>query len=149
MCTAQPHRFIGLLLGCIVACSHQKNATGEAVTPAAAPPRSVLTSEEIERSHGRSIEQLLMDRFPGVQVTRTSDGGISVRIRGFTSLHGSNEPLYVIDGIAIQPGPDGSLSGLAPEEIESIKVLKDPAETAMYGMRGANGVIVIKTKRAR
>ena len=147
MCTAQPHRFIGLLLGCIVACSHQKNATGEAVTPAAAPPRSVLTSEEIERSHGRSIEQLLMDRFPGVQVTRTSDGGISVRIRGFTSLHGSNEPLYVIDGVPLEAVPGGALKGINPHDIESIQVLKDPSETTVYGVRGANGVIVIRTKR--
>ena len=147
MCTAQPHRFIGLLLGCIVACSHQKNATGEAVTPAAAPPRSVLTSEEIERSHGRSIEQLLMDRFPGVQVTRTSDGGISVRIRGFTSLHGSNEPLYVIDGVPLEAVPGGALKGINPHDIESIQVLKDPSETTVYGVRGAKGVIVIRTKR--
>ena len=147
MCTAQPHRFIGLLLGCIVACSHQKNATGEAVTPAAAPPRSVMTSEEIERSHGRSIEQLLMDRFPGVQVTRTSDGGISVRIRGFTSLHGSNEPLYVIDGVPLEAVPGGALKGINPHDIESIQVLKDPSETTVYGVRGANGVIVIRTKR--
>jgi len=88
-----------------------------------------------------------MGRFPGVTVTRTPDGGVAVRIRGTTSLRGSNEPLYVIDGVAIQPGPGGSLTGINPRDIASIQVLKDPAETAVYGLRGANGVILIKTKR--
>lgn len=88
-----------------------------------------------------------MSRFPGVVVTRAPDGGLSVRIRGTTSIHGSNEPLYVIDGMAIRPGPGGSLEGINPYDIESIEVLKDAASTTMYGMRGANGVIVIKTKR--
>jgi TonB-dependent SusC/RagA subfamily outer membrane receptor len=56
--------------------------------------------------------------------------------------------LYVVDGVPIQPGPGGSLVGIDPYDIESIEVLKDPADTALYGMRGANGVIVVKTKRA-
>jgi TonB-dependent SusC/RagA subfamily outer membrane receptor len=88
-----------------------------------------------------------MGHFPGVTVTRTPDGGVSVRIRGTTSIRGNTEPLYVIDGIAIDPGPGGSLIGINPHDIASIEVLKDPAETAAYGLRGANGVIVIKTKR--
>ena len=88
-----------------------------------------------------------MTRFPGVLVTRAPDGGIAVRIRGATSLHGSNEPLYVIDGVPIQPRQGGSLQGINPYDIESIEVLRDPTGTSMYGVRGANGVIVIKTKR--
>ena len=88
-----------------------------------------------------------MSRFPGVVVTRTPDGGLAVRIRGTTSIHGSNEPLYVIDGVPIRPGPGGALAGINPYDIESIEVLKDPASTTMYGVRGANGVIVITTKR--
>jgi len=151
MCTAHAYRLLGLLLGAVVACSHQKNATGdgkgEAVAPASAPPRSVMTEEDIARSPGRPIEQLLMDRFPGVQVSRTPDGGISVRIRGVTSLRGSNEPLYVIDGVPMEAAPGGALKGINPHDVASIQVLKDPAETAMYGVRGANGVIIIKTKR--
>ncbi len=87
-----------------------------------------------------------MTRFPGVYVTRTSDGSIAVRIRGTTSIHGSNAPLYVIDDIPITPGPGGSLQGINPLDIESIEVLTDPASTTRYGIRGANGVIVIKTK---
>lgn len=88
-----------------------------------------------------------MGRFPGVWVTRTPDGGIAIRIRGATSFRGGTEPLYVLDGIPIQPGPGGGLSGINPYDIASIEVLKDAASTAMYGVRGANGVIVIKTKR--
>jgi len=96
---------------------------------------------------GQSIEQLLMGRFPGVEVTRTPNGGISVRIRGTTSFLGNNEPLYVLDGIPMEPGPGGSLTWINPYDIASIEVLKNAAETAIYGMRGANGVIVITTRR--
>ncbi len=113
------------------------------------PPSSAeLTSEDIERAPGQSIEEILKGRVAGVTVTRT-EGGISVRIRGASSLYGSSEPLYVLDGVAIQPGAGGSLTGIDPYDIESIEVLKDPPDTAMYGMRGAHGVIVIKTKRAQ
>jgi len=112
------------------------------------PSSSELTSKDIEQAPGQSIEEILKGRVAGVTVTRT-DGGISVRIRGASSLYGSTEPLYVLDGVAIQPGAGGSLTGIDPYDIESIEVLKDPADTAMYGMRGANGVIVIKTKRAQ
>jgi len=59
---------------------------------------------------------------------------------------GSNEPLYIIDDVPINPGPNGSLSGINPYDIATIEVLKDATGTAMYGVRGANGVIIIKTK---
>jgi TonB-dependent SusC/RagA subfamily outer membrane receptor len=111
------------------------------------PPSSTLTAEEIQRAPGQSIEQLLTGRFPGVEVMRTANGGISVRIRGTTSFLSNNEPLYVLDGIPMEPGSSGSLTWINPYDIASIEVLKNPSETALYGMRGANGVIVIKTKR--
>ena len=60
-----------------------------------------------------------------------------------------SEPLYVVDGLAIHPGPQGITSGVERHDIESINVLKDPADTALYGLRGANGVIVIKTKHGQ
>ena len=145
MCTAHARPLLGVLLGLVAACSHQKNT--EAVAPAAAPPRSIMTEEEIARSPGRPIEQLLMDRFPGVLVSRTSDGSLSIRIRGVSSFHGDNEPLYVIDDVPMQAAMGGTLKGINPRDIASIQVLKDPAETAIYGVRGANGVIVIRTKR--
>jgi len=107
---------------------------------------SVVTAEDIARQPGEPIEKILEGRVTGVEVRRTRDG-LAVRIRGQTSLQGGSEPLYVIDGIPIQPGPGGALVGISAYDIESIRVLKDVADTAMYGVRGANGVIVIKTKR--
>ncbi len=137
---------VGLLVGLLSGCAHA-GSTGEDA-PEQSPPRaSTVTAEDIQRTPGEPIEKLLMSRFPGVVVTRTPDGGLAVRIRGTPSIHGSNEPLYVIDGLPIRPGPGGSLAGINPYDIESMEVLKDPASTAMYGMRGANGVIVITTKR--
>lgn len=110
-----------------------------------------MTSEEIQRqgASDEPIENVLQGRIAGVTVLRAPDGGIAVRIRGAASIYGNSEPLYVVDGMPIQPGPNGSLTGISPSDIESIQVLKDPAETAMYGVRGANGVIVIKTKKPR
>jgi TonB-dependent SusC/RagA subfamily outer membrane receptor len=132
---------VGLLISLAVACAHRS-----APPPPTAAPSEILTSEDLDRQPGQPIEQVLMGRFPGVEVTRTSNGGFAVRIRGTTSIRGSNEPLYVIDGVEIQPGPGGSLTGIDPHDIASIQVLKDAAETSLYGVRGANGVILIKTK---
>src|SRR6267378_3979090 len=146
MCAAYAHRLLGLLLCCVAACSHQKNATGggraEEVSPASAAPGSIVTAEEIDRAAGRSIEEVLMTRFPGVIVGRASDGGLSVRIRGVGSFMSSNEPLYVIDDVPQPLARGGSLKGINPYDIESIQVLKDASETAIYGVRGGNGVIV-------
>ncbi len=137
---------IGLVVGLIAGCSHRSTSPDQ--TPAPSPAtRSTVTAEDIQRAPGEPVENVLAGRVAGVTVTRTADGGIAVRIRGTTSLYGSKEPLYVLDGIEIQPGPNGSLSGIAPETIQSIEVLKDAVSTAMYGVRGANGVIIIKTKR--
>lgn len=114
------------------------------------PPREKqadVTAEDIQRSGGESVEEVLKGRVAGVTVTRSPDGGIAVRIRGATTFHGNADPLYVLDGLPIEAGPGGSLVGIDIYDIESIRVLKDPADTAMYGMRGANGVIVITTKR--
>ncbi len=101
---------------------------------------------------GQSVahaEELLEARFPGVLLIRLASGDISVRIRGGTSIMGSNEPLYVIDGMEISPGPGGALVGINPADIATIQVLKDVGSTALYGVRGANGVVVITTKRGR
>ncbi|MEX1185749.1 MAG: TonB-dependent receptor plug domain-containing protein [Gemmatimonadaceae bacterium] len=106
-----------------------------------------MTAEDIQRTPSVPLEEQLRSEFPGVWLTRTPDGRIAVRIRGATSMVGSNEPLFVIDGIPIEPGPNGALTGIVPNDIKSIEVLKDAASTAFYGLRGANGVVVIKTKR--
>jgi TonB-dependent SusC/RagA subfamily outer membrane receptor len=95
-----------------------------------------------------SIERALAAKVPGVYISHTDDGSIAIRIRGNSSIQGSNEPLYVIDGTPVNSGPGGSLTGINPKDIASIEVLKDAVSTSFYGVRGANGVILIKTKRA-
>lgn len=124
-------------------------ATGCAPGKTRPEPQSkpTVTAEDIERSGGDPIEKLLQAKAPGVLVERTPDGGISVRIRGASSFYSGSEPLYVIDDVPIQPGAGGALRGLNPHDIESITVLKNPEDTGIYGVRGANGVIVITTKK--
>jgi TonB-dependent SusC/RagA subfamily outer membrane receptor len=134
---------VGLTVGLVSGCA-RSNAPAQS-----SPSRgSTVTSEDIDRTApGRPIEEVLMGRVPGVLVERTSDGGVAIRIRGAASFLASTQPLYVLDGTPITPGPNGSLTGLNPHDIASIEVLKNPSDTAIYGMRGANGVIVITTKR--
>ena len=105
----------------------------------------VLTDSQWTTNGVVRPEELFAGRFPGVRVIQTP-AGISVRIRGGTSVNGSNEPLYVIDGMPVETGPDGLLA-INPYDIATIEVLKDAASTAEYGMRGANGVVRITTKR--
>ena len=76
-----------------------------------------------------------------------ASGGISIRIRGTNTLLGTTEPLYIIDGARVQSGPGGLLF-LDPAEIKNIEVLKDIGSTAIYGSDGANGVVIITTKRS-
>jgi TonB-dependent SusC/RagA subfamily outer membrane receptor len=106
-----------------------------------------VTAGDVERHSGDPIEKIIQDKVPGVLVTRTPDGGIALQIRGASSARGSNEPLYVIDGSPVQAGPGGALVGVNPHDIETIQVLKNPADIGVYGMRGANGVILITTKK--
>ena len=90
------------------------------------------------------FDQILQGRTPGVNVTNSSGapgGAVSIRIRGANSINGSNEPLYVIDGFV-----GANFRDINPSDIESIQVLKDASATAIYGSRGANGVVLITTK---
>lgn len=87
----------------------------------------------------------MLSRVPGLQVTEGPDGNVTVRVRGATSFRGGQDPLFVLDGAAL-PSLAG-IDGIDPSTIESITVLKDAGDTAIYGSRGANGVIVIRTKR--
>jgi TonB-dependent SusC/RagA subfamily outer membrane receptor len=133
----------GALAGLLTACAQKK--TGDLGPPV---KTAGVTSEDIERTPGLPIEQQLMAKVPGIIVSRMPSGDISIRIRGGTSAFGNNEPLYVVDGIALAPSGDGSLAGVNPYDIQSIEVLKDATSMSMYGSRGGNGVIVIKTKRS-
>ena len=130
-------------------CAHPSESGSEAQQPAAPSSSSgTVTANDIAQQPGKSIEEVLAGRIAGVQVGRDETGALTVRVRGGSSINGSNEPLYVIDGVTIQPGLGGSLAGINPNDIESIRVLRDAMATAAYGVRGANGVIVIKMKKA-
>lgn len=124
-----------------------------------------------EKSFNRGVltspEQLIQGRAAGVQISQNGGepgGGISIRIRGTSSVNGGNNPLYVIDGVPLSSDnstPDGQagtlgsssprnpLNYLNPNDIEKIDVLKDASSTAIYGARGANGVVLITTKRGK
>ncbi|HEU4631679.1 MAG TPA: TonB-dependent receptor plug domain-containing protein [Gemmatimonadaceae bacterium] len=112
----------------------------------APPDTPAVTTRDLE-NRGDPIEKVLQDKVPGLLVTRTADGGIALQIRGPSSFLSGTEPLYVVDDVPVRPGPGGALMGVNPHDIESIRVLKDPADTGIYGARGANGVILVTTKR--
>lgn len=97
----------------------------------------------------RQVEQLLAGRVPGAQVIRGAAGGFSLRVRGISSLYGSSEPIYVVDGMVVQTVPGRGLDWLNPSDIETIEILKDANSLSWYGVRGANGVVVITTRRGR
>jgi TonB-linked SusC/RagA family outer membrane protein len=108
------------------------------------------------------VDQALQGRAAGVQVTQNSGtpgSGITVRVRGAASINGSNEPLYVVDGLPVSTGNTSQLGAgnqgtnglndINPNDIESIEVLKDAASAAIYGSRASNGVVLITTKRGK
>ena len=134
-----------LLVAALAGC-HSKRTPEAGRGPA---PKPDLSAEDIQRTPTQSVEEMLRGRVSGVTVLPTAGGGIAVLIRGGSSINGDNAPLYVLDGIPFEPGPNGIISGVQPQDIESIRVLKNASETAMYGVRGANGVILIKTKNPR
>ncbi|RYZ28474.1 MAG: SusC/RagA family TonB-linked outer membrane protein, partial [Sphingobacteriales bacterium] len=105
-----------------------------------------VSSSEIRAVPVVSPGQALQGRAPGVDVQSTSNtpgGSVSIRVRGTRSINADNEPLFVVDGIPIS----GGLNDINPNIIESMEVLKDASATAIYGARGANGVVLITTKK--
>ena len=108
-----------------------------------------LNEEQLSRKSTTNVENLLQNAAAGVVVSQASSNPnekIRVRVRGESSLTGDNEPLYVIDGI---PVSSNIMSSISPQDIQSIDVLKDASAAAIYGSRGANGVIIITTKRGK
>jgi TonB-dependent SusC/RagA subfamily outer membrane receptor len=103
-------------------------------------------ADKLMANSPRTVSDMLVGRFAGVEVRRTANGGTSIRIRGSRSFKANQEPLLVLDGMPQHNGSQ-SLMDLDPHEIKSIEVLKDASASAVYGSRGANGVILIATKR--
>ncbi len=128
---------------------------------------SAVQSEDFNKGIISSPEQLIQGKTPGVQISQSSGepgAGISLRIRGSASVRGNNSPLFVVDGVPVSNesvsaegadvgvGSSGSknpLNFLNPNDIESMSILKDASATAIYGSRGANGVVVITTKSGK
>jgi len=109
---------------------------------------SVVNSENIDAKAVSNVAQALIGESSGVSVTRT-DGrpgsGATIRIRGFSSIEGNSAPLYVVDGVPFS----GDINAINPNDIASTTILKDASATAIYGSRGANGVVLITTKRGK
>ncbi len=106
----------------------------------------------------KSVDQMLQGRTSGLYMVQNSGmpgASSTVRIRGGNSISGGNEPLYIIDGMPVYPSASSSQTALSPlnsiptSDIESIEVLKDASSTAIYGSRGANGVIIVTTKKGK
>jgi TonB-dependent SusC/RagA subfamily outer membrane receptor len=146
-------RAAALLAALTAAAGCQRGAPAAGAAPA---PRNVATSDGTgAQSMSDSAwvnqpvqraEDLMRGRFPGVHVTEVPGQGVIVRVRGLSTFNGNSSPLYVVDGMPISAGDNGLL-GINPRDIAKIQVLKDPAQTAEYGVRGGNGVILITTKR--
>ncbi|MEO7284837.1 TonB-dependent receptor [Gelidibacter sp.] len=134
--------------------TERKSLISDAVT--------AISSKQIEGLPLSSVDGILQGQASGVQVMQNSGtpgGEMSVRIRGLTSISGSSQPLYIIDGIPVTTGDFGqlsfsgqgssALSDLNPNEIASISILKDASATAIYGARASNGIVLITTKRGK
>ena len=133
------------LVSLIAACAH-----APATTAVESPAPAASTTESKESPPvANSLEQMLAGRVSGATVTAAPLGGVIVRISGPHSFNLTQAPLYIVDGVPVETSTNGTLSWLNPQDIESITVLKYDHQTAIYGVRGSNGVILIKTKGHR
>lgn len=117
---------------------------------------ALVTPDEVDAGISTSAQDLLVGASPGVVVTNgggSPEGGATIRIRGGASLNASNDPLIVLDGVPLSNdninGMANPLAMIAPDNIESMTILKDASATAIYGSRASNGVIIITTKKGK
>ncbi|MBC8153975.1 MAG: TonB-dependent receptor [Bacteroidetes bacterium] len=117
---------------------------------------AAVKQTQLQERPASSLNQGLAGRLAGVQVNNNSGrpgGRTTVRIRGFSSINSSNNPLYVVDGVILPQGNQNQFSNaidyINPNDIVSVEVLKDASSTAIYGARGANGVILVTTKKGK
>jgi len=133
----------------------KRNVTGSVVG---------IRSEDVQNIAATTVNQILQGRAAGVMVMQNSGtpgGGITIRVRGVSSINSGNQPLFVIDGVPMTSGDVGGVSGnlggqgldvlssINPNDIESMEILKDAASAAIYGARASNGVVLITTKRGK
>lgn len=105
-----------------------------------------VSDEDIRGQEVTRLEDLINGRFAGVHVERTG-AGLSVRIRGTSSFLGNGEPLFVVDGVPLAAPAGTALLAIDARNVKRIDILKDAGSTAIYGSRGANGVVLITTRR--
>ena len=129
-----------VLTGC-----QNRAVAGDAPARAVVADGPVVDAEEVGQTAVRA-EELLIGRFPGVRVILEPGGGFSVRVWGAGTQAG-RDPLYVIDGVPVQVTPGRGVDWPNPADVESIRVLKDISDTAPWGVRGGNGVVVITTRK--
>jgi len=134
-----------IVAGLVLACTHRNPSQAEGATPPPRLPAGAMSADEPARQRATTLDQLLAGRISGVIVTPAPGGGITVRMGGPTSFYSGQQPLVVVDGMPVEVS-GGTLSWLDPHDIEYIQALKDPSQTAIYGVRGSNGVILIRTK---
>ncbi|MCY7352338.1 MAG: TonB-dependent receptor [Cytophagaceae bacterium] len=115
-----------------------------------------MKEAELQQRPAPSLNQMMQGRMPGVQVNNNSGrpgGRTTVRIRGFSSINSSNNPLYVVDGVFLPQNTGDQFTNaidfINPNDIVSVEVLKDASSTAIYGARGANGVILVTTRKGK
>lgn len=108
---------------------------------------AVMDNKQFKDQPVTRIEDALQGRVSGISVTSSGvpGGDLKIRVRGASSINKSNDPLYVVDGIVRESG----LDGINPEDIQSMQILKDASSTAIYGSRGANGVVLVTTKTGK
>lgn len=108
---------------------------------------ATLSSEEITKTKAPNAQEAMQGRLPGVDIKRSSGkpgADMTVEIRGVNSIYGNTQPLYVVDGI-----PVANINDINPADIERMDVLKDASSTAIFGSRGANGVVIVTTKKGK
>ena len=108
-------------------------------------PTDTVEAQGATGEDTRRVEAMLRGQIAGVRVENTPRG-LAVRVRG-TSMSSNEAPLFVVNGLPLAVGDDGVLDGINPRDVASIRVLKNASDTAMYGSRGANGVVLITMKK--
>lgn len=126
-----------------------EGASGRSLEGEGTGALSVVDGDDLQGRPAVHIEELIEGQVAGVQVVHHAGGGISFRIRGTGSINSGNDPLYVVDGMPVHVAPGQGLDWLNPGDIKRIEILKDASTTSMYGVRGANGVVVITTRRGK